>query len=273
MPQALRQFDAERGVIHVSELLAPRSRSFQLATQIAVLLHERELAELAADPRLTTPESRALARVALASYFAGAVLMPYQPFLAAAQGERYDIDVIGRRFRVGFEQVCHRLTTLRRPGAEGVPFHMIRTDVAGNISKRFSASGFRFARFAGACPRWNIFAAFSTPGMTRIQLARTPDGAVFFCIARTIQKDAGGYHHQRGFQAIGIGCRVEHARELVYADGIDLENPDIVEPVGVTCRLCERADCAQRVLPSVHQPLHVDPKVRGVNLYTVPSKG
>ncbi|MCK6546663.1 short-chain fatty acyl-CoA regulator family protein [Myxococcota bacterium] len=269
-PGTLRRYDPERRVLTLSELLPTRSRSFQVAQQIALLSQTAELDRIAADPQLTNDESRALARMALASYFAGAVLMPYGPFLAAARSERYDLDVIGRRFRVGFEQVCHRLTTLRRPGAEGVPFHMIRTDVAGNISKRFSGSGIRMARFSGACPRWNIFAAFSTPGMVRVQISRMPDGLDYFCIARTVQKDSGGYHDQSGIYAIGLGCQLQHAKEMVYADGVDLEAEHAIVPVGVTCRVCERTECPQRTLPSLHQPLHVDPNTRRITLYTAP---
>ena len=269
-PGTLRRYDPDRRMLTLSELLPTRSRSFQVAQQLALLSQSRELDRIASDPHLTTDESRALARVALASYFAGAVLMPYGPFLAAARRERNDVDVIGRRFRVGFEQVCHRLTTLRRPGAEGVPFHMIRTDVAGNISKRFSGSGIRMARFSGACPRWNIFAAFSTPGMIRIQISRMPDGLAYFCIARTVQKDSGGYHDQSGIYAIGLGCPREFAKELVYSDGIDLDDEHAIVPVGVTCRVCDRTECAQRTLPSLHQPLHVDPNTRRMTLYTVP---
>ncbi len=246
----LRRFDAERQILTLSELLPTRSRTFQLAHQIALLADHARIDRIVAEGHLTTDESRGLARVALANYFAGAVLMPYARFLEACRQERYDLDVIGRRFRVGFEQLCHRYTTLRRPGAEGVPFHMIRIDVAGNISKRFSASGIRFARFSGACPRWNVFAAFMTPGMIRIQLSRFTDGATYFCIARTIHKDSGGYHAQQPVQSIGLGCRMEHAREMVYSDGIDLESAQTATPVGVTCRICERSDCEQRAFPS-----------------------
>jgi predicted transcriptional regulator/DNA-binding XRE family transcriptional regulator len=268
----LRRYDPERKLLILSELLPTRSRTFQLAYQLGILTLRENLDKLIGDPYLTTNESRTLARVALANYFAGAVLMPYALFLKAAQSERYDVDVLGRRFRVGFEQVCHRLTSLRRAGAEGVPFHMIRIDVAGNISKRFSASGIRFARFSGTCPRWNIFAAFLTPGMIRIQVSRMPDGSTYFCIARTVQKDSGGYHAQQPVLAIGLGCRSEYARELVYSDGIDLENPEACVPVGVTCRLCERTDCDQRALPSIKRPLAVDENVRGVSLYATVSR-
>jgi predicted transcriptional regulator/transcriptional regulator with XRE-family HTH domain len=263
----LRRFDAEKRILTLSELLPTRSRTFQMAHQVALLTQHAKIGRIVADGRLTTEESRALARVALANYVAGALIMPYAPFLEACRQERYDIDVIGRRFRVGFEQVCHRYTTLRRPGAEGVPFHMIRIDVAGNISKRFSASGIRFARFSGACPRWNVFAAFMTPGMIRIQLSRFSDGATYFCIARTIHKDSGGYHATQPVQSIGLGCLIEQAREMVYSDGIDLDNAQMMTPVGVTCRLCERSDCDQRAFPSIRHPLQVDENVRGVSLY------
>ncbi len=270
--ETLRRFDPVRRVLHLSELLPTRSRTFQMAHQIGLLEAHETLDRLADDAVLASPESRALARAALANYFAGAVLMPYEPFLQAARSERYDVDVVGRRFRVGFEQVCHRFTTLRRRGSEGVPFHMIRIDVAGNISKRFSASGIRIARFAGACPRWNVFAAFLTPGMIRLQVSRMPDGSAYFCIARTLQKDSLGYHDQQPVQAIGLGCRVEHAHELVYSDGIDLTANATATPVGVTCRVCERPDCAQRAFPSLRQALHIDENVRRLSLYAGTSR-
>ncbi len=265
----LRAFDPRLRELHLSELLPTRSRSFQVAHQLALLEVGAELDALCADPLLTSPESRALAKVALANYFASAVMMPYTRFLRAAMQEHYDLDVLGRRFRVGFEQVCHRVTTLRRAGAEGVPFHMLRIDVAGNISKRFSASGIGFARFSGACPKWNVFASFSTPGMIRIQVSEMPDGQRYFCIARTVQREATGYFSQHPQQAIGLGCRIEHAKELVYADGVDLGSQRIAAEVGVTCRSCERNDCAQRAHPSVRHPMRIDENVRGATIYTL----
>src|SRR5215467_10325124 len=268
MRGVLRRHDPDRKTLTLSELLPTRSRTFQLAHQVAIITLGDVLERHVAEGRLASTEARVLAKVALANYFAGAVLMPYAAFHQAARSERYDIDVLGRRFRVGFEQVCHRLTTLRRPGAEGVPFHMMRLDVAGNISKRFSASGIRFARFSGVCPKWNVFSAFLTPGMIRIQVSRMPDGNQYFCISRTVQKDAGGYHAQQPVQSIGLGCPLEFARQLVYSDGVNLDSRDILVPVGVTCRLCERTDCDQRAVPSLKVPLHIDENQRGMSLYT-----
>lgn len=265
--KAMRRFDPERRLISLSEVLPPRSRRFQLAHQVGLITSSALFERLARDEHLTTPESRALARVALANYFAAAVLMPYQLFLDAAKAERYDVELLAHRFGTSFEQVCHRLTTLRRPGAEGVPFHLLRIDVAGNISKRFSGSGIKIARFSGACPRWNVHSAFLTPGMIRVQISRMPDGVVYFCIARTIRSDRGGYNAPHNVQAIGMGCDVKFARSLVYADGIDLQNEDAIIKVGVTCRLCDHLDCEQRAFPSIRNPLRIEENVRGVSFY------
>jgi len=270
MQGAVRRYDPERRVLALSEVLRRGSRNFALAYQLGVLTQEAVIERIVAEPLLTSDASRALARVALANSFAGAVLMPYGRFLAAARSERYDIELLGHRFRTSYEQTCHRLTTLRRPGAEGVPFHMVRVDIAGNISKRFSGSGLRFARFSGACPRWNVFEAFTTPGLIRTQLSRLPDGSTYFWIARTVTRDKGGFLAPRSVVAIAMGCEARRAGELVYADGVALDSPGAVVPVGITCRVCERMDCEQRAFPPLQHPLAVNPHVRGVSFYAPP---
>ncbi len=265
--QAVRRYDRDRRILYLSELLRPRSRNFQMAHQIALLTLPEALDRHSRDQSLTSDESRGVCRVALANYFAGAVLMPYQEFFEAARSERYDIEVLGHRFRTSFEQTSHRLTTLRRPGAEGIPFHLVRIDMAGNISKRFSASGIRFARFSGACPRWTVHAAFLTPGRIVRQLSRMPEGTTYFCVACTVHRTSGGYHSTHAVYAISIGCEVAAAPEMVYADGVDLENHEAAVPVGVSCRLCDRMDCEQRAFPPLQHPFRVDENVRGVSFY------
>ncbi|MEO8624676.1 MAG: ImmA/IrrE family metallo-endopeptidase, partial [bacterium] len=170
MGGAMRRYHPERRELLLSETLRRGSRNFQLALQIGLLDCSATLDRLSADPKFTSDESRALCRVALASYFAGAVIMPYDAFQRAAETVRYDVELLGHRFRVGWEQACHRLTTLRRPGSDGVPFYMLRVDMAGNISKRFSAAGIQFPRFSGLCSLWNVHAAFLQPGRVRVQV-------------------------------------------------------------------------------------------------------
>jgi predicted transcriptional regulator/transcriptional regulator with XRE-family HTH domain len=266
--RVMRAFDPLRRRVELSELLSPHARAFQLAHQIGLLKLTDEFERIVRRSRLTTPDSVTLCRVALASYFAGAVLMPYEAFLDAARALRYDVELLERRFEVSFEQVCHRLTTMRRPGNTGVPFHFIRVDIAGNISKRFSASGIQFARFSGLCPRWNVHSAFMTPGMVRIQLSRMPDGTTYLCVARTVRQSMGGFGAAHPLLAISLGCEVSHARHLVYGDSLDLENPKAAVPIGITCRLCERLDCDQRAFPPIQRRLGIDENVRGGSFYT-----
>jgi len=267
MPGAVRRYIPQKKELLISEVLRRGSRNFQLAYQVGLIDCAPTLERLAQDTMLTSSDARALARVALANYFASAVLMPYEEYRKAAEELRYDLDLLGHRFRVSFEQSCHRLTTLHRKGAKGVAFDMVRIDIAGNISKKFSATGIRLPRFGGLCPLWNVHAAFLQPGVIHTQLSRLPDGTAFFSVARTVRKHRGGYRAPDVLYALGLGCAVEEARRLVYADGFDLENSAAATPVGVTCRICERLDCRARAFPSIHQPLQVDENVRGVSFY------
>ena len=262
---AIRRYNPDRREVMLSESLPPRSRTFQLALQIGLIELGPYFDRVVADKRLTSNPSRVLCRVALANYFAGAVMMPYTRFLEAAEKERYDIELLGNRFKTSFEQVCHRLTSLRRPGAEGVPFHFVRVDIAGNISKRFSASGIRFARFGSACAKWNVYAAFLTPERIRRQISKMPDGTTYFCIARTLRKGRGGFLAPHPIQAVGLGCDIQYAPKLVYTDGMDLTSTDAALPIGTSCRTCERINCQQRAFPSLHRPLQVDENVRGIS--------
>jgi hypothetical protein len=265
---AVRRYVPATRSLFISEVLRPRSRHFQIAHQIAMLDHYELLDAVAQDEQLTTEESRTLCRVVMANYFAGAVLFPYSRFIEAAEDERYDIEILGHRFRTSFEQVCQRLTTLRRKGSEGVPFHLVKVDIAGNMTKRFSGSGIRFSRFGGACPRWNANTAFLTPGRVRLQVSEMPDGERYFCVARTITKRHAGFNSFETVHAIGLGCKVKYADKLVYSEGIDLENVQQVVPIGTTCRLCSRLDCDQRATPSLQAPLKLNENARAASFYT-----
>lgn len=266
---AVRRYDEKTRILFLSETLPPWSRNFQVAHQLGVLAAKPVIDAIVerSQTHLTAPDSVKLCRVALASYFAAALLMPYDEFLRLAGETRYDIELLQHHFTASWEQVCHRLTTLRKPGSLGVPFHFVRVDIAGNISKRYSGTGIRFARFSGSCPRWDVHAAFLTPGRVRTQVSKMPDGTAYFCVARTIRKSYGGFASGDSLMAVGIGCPVTEARQLVYADGYDLDNLDAAVPIGTTCRLCERLDCDQRAFPPLQYGLTIDENVRGRSFY------
>lgn len=257
---AHRRFDPRNGTLYLSRQLEPGQQAFQLATQIAMLTLDRELTALVDGARFTNAETRGLARIGLANYFAGALIMPYGRFLAEAQKQRYDIDLLGDAFGVGFETICHRLSTLQRPSARGVPFFFIRVDRAGNISKRQSATDFHFSRIGGTCPLWNIYEAFANPGRILTQLARMPDERTYLWIARTVSHRSGGYGSLSKTFAVALGCDVRHADEIVYSRELNVYNPAFATPIGMGCKVCERADCPQRAFPPLGRPLAIDEK-------------
>lgn len=268
MGGAICRYDRHSRRVLISEMLDPAGRTFQLASQTALLGHGPLLESALGRGNFSHEEARRLARVGLANYFASAIMMPYGRFLTAAKEVRYDIEILQRRFVASYEQVCHRLTALQRPGAKGVPFFFARVDPAGNMSKRFSAAAtFHFARFGGACPRWHVHEAFRRPAEIQTQLARMPDGTTYFSIVRTVAKPGGGWKQPPRQFAIAIGCDLAHAGQLVYADGIDLSDSAAATPIGVNCRVCPRLDCTQRAFPPLSYRLAVDEHIRGVSSY------
>jgi predicted transcriptional regulator/plasmid maintenance system antidote protein VapI len=252
----VRRYDYHRRRLYLSEMLPAPGRAFAIAYQLALAEHGELIGahvERAAPPDKPT---RNLLRVSLANYLAAAVLTPYPAFLEAAEGSGYDLDLLCARFAVSFEQACHRLTTLARQGARGVPFFMLRVDAAGNISKRFAGAAFPFSRFGGTCPRWNIHAAFQSPQRIITQIVETPDGARYFTFARTVHRIAAGGSGEEADLAIGMGCELKHAAKLLYSRGMDLSNPAAVA-IGPACRICERANCPQRAAEPVTRTLTI----------------
>ncbi|MBB5517773.1 helix-turn-helix domain-containing protein [Amphiplicatus metriothermophilus] len=257
MAGAWRRLNRHAGELSISESLDQASRSFHLALQLALVEQARTLDRLVNEAKFETDAGRRLARAALANYAAGAIMMPYRAFLDAARSLKYDVEALGRRFGASFEQVAHRLTTLQRPGAEGIPFFFLRVDAAGNVSKRYSGGVFPFARHGGSCPLWNVHEAFRTPRRVLTQIVALPDGTRYFSIARTVHGGAGYYGAPQAERAVALGCALEHAGGLVYAQGMDLAAARPT-PIGVTCRLCERPDCAARAHPPLRRRLVVD---------------
>lgn len=253
----------------ISTRTAGPTQRFQLLHQIA-LLTQGELIEATLDlARFQSDAARAIAKIGLANYFAGAALLPYRAFLAAAQETRHDLERLADRFGASIEQVAHRLSTLQRPGMKGIPFYFVRVDQAGTITKRHSATRLQFARFGGACPLWNVHQAFETPGRFLRQLAETPDGVRYFCLARDVSKSGGSFLAPVRRYAIGLGCEVSHAPGLVYADDLDVTNARAFEPIGISCRICDRTECHQRSVPPLERQLRVDPDRRGLLPYEI----
>lgn len=264
MQATLRRWVRHQRQLHVSELLDGPSRNFQLAFQITLMEIAPAIDDIVAQSKDLDDAARRLFRASLANYSAAAIIMPYTRFQEAAETLGYDIGILQQRFGASFEQVCHRLTTLQRPNARGVPFFMLRIDHAGNVSKRFSSGSFPFSKYGGTCPLWNVHATFDRPGHLVRQVIELPDGNRYFSIARTIDRLGAPYGRPAPRYAIGLGCELKYAQRLVYSAGLNLDQPEAT-PIGINCRLCERADCGQRAEPPLTRPLLFDESIRGAS--------
>jgi predicted transcriptional regulator/DNA-binding XRE family transcriptional regulator len=266
LEDASQHYDPQRRVLMLSSLLRPENRQFGIAYQLALLEFAPIISRMLEAARPPDPGSRRLLHMSFANYAAGAIIMPYGKFLRAAEEHRYAIDRLCAQFGANVEQVAHRLTTLGRSGAKGVPFFMLRVDPAGNISKRYAGESFPFSHFGGTCPRWHLHAAFQTPGQTIRQLIETPDGQRFFTISRTIERPIRPDLRDDALLAVGLGCDVKHASRIAYADGLDLVNTPAT-PVGPACSICPRLQCAYRATPPAGRMLAVEENRKSISPY------
>jgi predicted transcriptional regulator/transcriptional regulator with XRE-family HTH domain len=263
----LRKFDPASRVMTLDATQPSSTRVFQLAYQI--VSHElKDLIEAElAQAGFRTAAAFDVCRIGLGNYAAGSVVMPYMRFRQAAADLSHDVERLQAVFHSSFEQVCHRLSTLQRPSHRGLPFYFVRVDLAGNITKRHSATRLQFARFGGGCPLWNVHEAFGQPGRILVQLAEMPDGARYLCMARGIIKRSGSYIQPERRYAVGLGCDVGHASQVVYSRGLDLNGP--AAQIGVSCRICERDNCPQRAFPPIDRPLRVPANERAIVPYVL----
>ena len=217
--------------------------------------------------KFPSEESKKLTTVALLNYCGAAILMPYAMFHSECIKQKYDLELLQNTFACTFEQIAHRVTCLQDPKLPGIPFHFLRVDVAGNISKRFSLSGIEIPRYGGACPRWNVYSAFSRPGVIQAAVSKMTNGEKYVCIARTVEKGVGRYGRKKSMLSIGLGCEAKYAKDFIYTENMDLNDKKSEIPIGVSCRTCDRLDCSQRAFPPLHKKFDVDINNRGVSVY------
>ena len=265
----MRDYDADTKLLRINAAQPPASRQFMLAHQLIQLEAGPLIRDIASKAGMDDPAAERLLQVGLANYGAGALLMPYGAFREKARELRHDIDPLARSFSVSFEQACHRLSTLQRPGARGIPFFFCRIDMAGNITKRHSATRLQFARFGGACPLWVVHEAVAIPDRMLVQLGETPDGVRYVSMAKGLVKPSGSYARAPRRYAVALGCEIEHAGNFIYADGLQLHDEAAATPIGVTCRLCPRQTCDQRAFPPIDRPIVIDPSHRQVVPYGI----
>jgi hypothetical protein len=264
----LHRFDPATRTLEIGGHLSSGQYVFKLAAELGFLEFGDLIDSLVDEGQFTSDESRTLARLGLANYFAAATVLPYRQFHDVAENFRYDVERLSAFYSVSYETVAHRLSTLQRPSMRGVPLSFVRVDRAGNMSKRQSATGFHFSSSGGTCPLWNVYETFANPGKILVQIAQMPDGRHYMWVARTVELRAKRYGQPGKTFAIGLGCELRHAQRLVYSEGLDVSG-DVSTPIGAGCRVCERDNCTQRAFPTLGRALDLDEHRSTVSPYLV----
>ena len=260
-------FDKEKKELWLSDYVALETKKLYAAAQIA---HEGAISEInnyLSKFSFPTEESKKLTQVALLNYCGAAILMPYADFHRECIKQKYDLELLQNTFATTFEQIAHRVTSLQDPKLPGIPFHFLRVDIAGNISKRFSLSGIEIPRYGGACPRWNVYSAFTRPGKIQAAVSKMSNGEKYVCIARTVEKGVGRFGENKSILSIGLGCEAKYAKDFVYTENLNINDKKTEIPIGVSCRTCDRLDCSQRAFPPLHKKFDVDVNSRGISVY------
>ena len=260
-------YNKDKKELLLSDYVSLETKKLYAAAQIAQEGALTEINEYLSHFTFPTEESKKLTKVALLNYCGAAILMPYNFFHEECKKLKYDLELLQNTFQTSFEQVAHRVTCLQDPKLPGIPFHMLRVDIAGNISKRFSLSGIEIPRYGGACPRWNVYSAFTTPGKLQAAVSKMSNGEKYVCIAKTVEKGVGRYGETKSMLSIGLGCEAKYAKEFVYTENLNVNDKKTEIPIGVSCRTCDRLDCSQRAFPPLHKKFDVDINTRGVSVY------
>ncbi len=269
MPETLRRLDLHARQLQLSELLDPSSRTFAAAFQLAQLESKAEIEALVKGASFVDRASDGMYQRHLTSYFAAAVMMPYARFLRACESTGYDLALLQRRFGCGFEQIAHRLTTMQRVGARGLPFFMIRIDRAGQSSKRYAgASTSPLVETDGRCPLWALHQAFGQGQRIIHQLVALEDQSRWFTLSRGVHpqggigRNAGMTNNVETEFVVGLGLDAKLASSLTATRGVDLKAGQAI-PIGLGCQNCARTGCPQRSAPPLGRKLSFNENERG----------
>jgi len=260
-------FNKNKRELLLSDYVALETKKLYVSSQIA---HEgaiKDINEYLSKFSFPSEESKKLTKVALLNYCGAAILMPYKLFHTECMKNKYDLELLQNTFATTFEQIAHRVTCLQDPKLLGIPFHFLRVDIAGNISKRFSLSGIEIPRYGGACPRWNVYSAFTRPGVIQAAVSKMSNGEKYVCISKTVEKGVGRFGEAKSILSIGLGCEAKYAKDFVYTENLNINEKKTEIPIGVSCRTCDRLDCSQRAFPPLHKKFDVDINSRGISVY------
>ncbi len=242
MPVEQLRYDRHTLRLFISERVPLIERPFLMARQVALLGHTDLIERLALQSAMQEPESARIVRVGFARRLAEATLAPASRLGAVVRDTGCDVMRLSQRFVLKPARIMARVAALGAGGHAGIPpAFMLTLDASGSVMSRIPGAGFPLARLAPLCPRLPLFDNL-VPGWPLVTDIALPDGSVFRISAVAEDGPADpGHSPPRRLSLVGWRRRPED------------DERGTARPVGVTCRLCERSDCAHRLYPPVAQ--------------------
>jgi predicted transcriptional regulator len=261
MPAEQLRYDRHSLRLFMSECVPLIERPFLLARQLALLGHGDLLDGMTRQTGLSEPQALRVCRSGFAGRLAEAVLAPATRLGPAARDSGLDVMRLSQRFMLRPARIMARLAALGAGGADGVPpAFMLTLDASGSVVRRIPGAGFPFPRLAPFCARLPLFDGL-IPGRGVAADLELPDGSSFHVIALAEDSTAdASLPPPRRLSLIGWRRSAE-----------DKERSEAARPIGVTCRLCERTDCAHRLHPPVARPTGFQDHVVGLAEYELTS--
>ena len=244
MPDYILRFDKHTMRLLLSDRLDWPERQFTLAKYLAQLEFSDPL--LAAVRRLNLPKGmqQDYARQTLFAYAGLAILLPYERFFDTAQRMRFDLLGLAQRFGLNVQMIARRISSLADPKLAGPNFSLIETNRAGQALLRLSSDRFMRNELSSDCARLGLYRALARPG--------------------ELQRDWIETEYNQHFATLSYFDGKRAILMFLGEDGLDQTCYDDLAarppmPIGVNCRLCERAHCEQRsAAPLIHPPSLLD---------------
>jgi predicted transcriptional regulator/transcriptional regulator with XRE-family HTH domain len=191
------------------------------------------------DAQLQGPAVQILRGILLA-YAADVAALPLSPFEKACRKHSYDPAKLAHHFEVPLATVMRRMAQL--PADKGhPPMGLVVCDATGTFTFLKKVAGFAMPRNGGACPLWPLYGALTRPHQAirmEVQMP-APNATRFLCFALAEPLGAVAFDAPPTLQSI----------MLVMPDAPESATPP--QPVGLSCRICPRAECRSRREPAL----------------------
>ena len=134
--------------------------------------------------------------------------------------------------------MLRRLAVLVRPGLDVPRFGLVVVTASGYPVYRRPLQGFPLPRHGNACPLWPLFRAAAHAGQPALDLVAHDTGAEFVTLSHAAPRPG---------PRLGAAGDTLSAMLFVARAESPFQPPQGAQPVGTSCRICARTDCAARV--------------------------